>query len=546
VVFEVKSVAAALVALFLTASAVVAQSVSNDLAARVAAGDAAWERSDHIAAFAAYDAVVRADTAFSTRALFRLAALHAWADRFDAAIACHRAYVRLEPDDLEGRVAYGRTLAWASRFGESVAVYDEVLARDARYRDASLGKAVTLAWWGRYNEALAIYDALATAGDAVEARKGRARVLAWRGDLGLAETEWRAITVDHPRDASAWVGLAQVLRWAGRPFAAKDALEHALAITPTDRDVQQQLRWVRAETNPQIGFSLTLAEDSEGNRLSAWELRDVISAGTNVRLTGSLRSSSTGAASLTNAATGSAKARVEWQPGTGVWTTTVEMGAVRIPAITAAERTTFIGGVRAAGRVGTRYRVSGGVGREAFDEVRTTVDDQVIYSGVDADAGYAATERLSLGVAVSGGVAAGRTVESSRTTALLAARLSLSHGFGTALTHREVAWSEPAYGVFFAPQRWALTEASLSWNRPGDLGWIAGADVGIGAQGVRFESDPLTNRIVPRAALRGGWRPVPGREVLATIVYANVAGAGAITASEYRYAALTLSGRWTF
>ena len=46
----------------------------DSLAEKVREGDAAWERSDHAAAFAAYDAVVRVDTAYSTRALFRLSA----------------------------------------------------------------------------------------------------------------------------------------------------------------------------------------------------------------------------------------------------------------------------------------------------------------------------------------------------------------------------------------------------------------------------------------------------------------------------------------
>jgi hypothetical protein len=237
---------------------------------------------------------------------------------------------------------------------------------------------------------------------------------------------------------------------------------------------------------------------------------------------------------------------VQWQPGAGAWTYLGELGAGAFPKMTAPAATELVGAARVSGRFGPRWRVSAGGAREVFDEVITTIDDQVAFAGGDVDVGYAATDRLSLGIAASAGSATGRTVESSRTTAMLAARMSLSHGFGTALTHREVRWTEPAYGVFFAPQRFAITEASLSWHRPGDLGWIAGADLGVGTQGVRFESDPLTRRIVPRAVMRAGWRPLPGREVLATVVYANVAGAGAITASEYRYTALTLTARWTF
>jgi tetratricopeptide (TPR) repeat protein len=548
---EVKSLMAALVVLQLTASAVVAQPSRDAQAARVATGDAAWDRGDHVVAFAEYDAVVKADTAFSTRALFRLGNLHAWSNRLDAAIACHRAYVRLEPNDLEGRVALARTFAWASRFSESVATYDQVLARDANYRDASLGKAMTLAWWGRHSEALEIYDLLAAGGDVLEARKGRARVLAWRGDLGLAESEWREITKEHPRDAGAWVGLAQVLRWAGRPFAAEEALERALTLTPTDRDALEQLRWVRVETNPQASVSFTLAEDSEGNQLAATEVRNTFAdrddaQSHDTRFTVWVRSARAGASSLTSEAALSGMARMERQRGEGGWSSRLDIGLVRLPAVSFGERVLMLGALRLTGRPAPRWRVSAGGGREAFDEVRTTIDDQVTFTGGDVDVGYAATERLSLGLAASRGSADGNTTESSRTTALVAARLSMARGFGTALTHREVQWTEPAYGVFFAPQRLSLTEATVTWNKPGDLGLLLGADVGIGAQGVRFESDPMTSRVVPRAVLRGGWRPVPGREISATLVYANVAGAGAITASEYRYAALTIVGRWTF
>ncbi len=552
--------------------------------ALVARGDSAWDRGDHAAALAAYEAVVRADSAFSSRALFRLGTLHAWAERHAQAVACHQLYVRLEPDDLEGRTVLGRTLAWASRFPESIAAYDSVLGRDSLYRDAGLGKATTLAWWGRLTEAireverwqrlrpadqevalaraqylawagrlddaLRIYDSLATTGGgegAAEAEKGRARVLAWRGDLDRSESRWRSYLQRHGDDASAWVGLAQVLRWMGRSFDARDALDRALAIAPDDRDGREQMRWVRAETRPQSSVGLVLARDSEENTLLQQDLHGALALRGNVRVTGNVRRKTVGASgAATDASTTGAAAGVQWQPPGTAWTMRGEAGLLEFPGVSGASVTRARYMARVAGRLATRWRLGAGVTQEPLDDVLASLDSAVSFTGADVDVSVALRPQLTLGLAVSGGSASGRGVETDRTTGVAALRWTISRGLSTAITHREVAWSEPAYGVFFAPQRFAITEASVAWERARDLGLVAASELGIGAQGVRFESDPLSRNTAMRAALRLGWRPIPGREIVAGLVYANVAGAGAITASEYSYAALQFSGRWTF
>jgi tetratricopeptide (TPR) repeat protein len=243
---------------------------SPALAAVVARGDAAWTAERHDLAYAIYDSVVSADSAFSSRAVYRLGTLRSWRNELREAIQLHQLYVRLEPRDLEGRVGLARVYSWASRFEASIATYDTVLAREADYRDAAFGRATALAWWGKLDEAIAAYDAwikahptdteaelgraqvlswagrldealavyekAAKSGNTAEAEKGIARVTAWRGDVEGSERLWRAATVKYPRDAETWVGLGQVLRWMGRPFAARDALEHALVVKPSNDD----------------------------------------------------------------------------------------------------------------------------------------------------------------------------------------------------------------------------------------------------------------------------------------------------------------------
>lgn len=165
-------IVAALLAIALVTGRAAAQQDTTraGLETRLAQGDMAWDREDHPAARAAYELVVRADSTFSTRALYRLGLLHAWDSKFDDALSALRRYVRAEPADLAGRVALARTYAWASRFPASLAQYDTVLARDAGYRDAVIGKGQALAWDNQLPQAEAHLERwLAAHADDVEA-----------------------------------------------------------------------------------------------------------------------------------------------------------------------------------------------------------------------------------------------------------------------------------------------------------------------------------------------------------------------------------------
>ena len=573
------TVAALAVALALAPGSARAQSP----AALIAAGDAAFMAGDHAAAFRAYDAVVRLDSALSTRALFRVGRLHAWSDRLPQAIAAHRLYVRLEPDDLEGRVAFGRTLAWASRFPQSIAQYDTVLAREPSYRDAVIGRATTLAWWerlpaaitaleewqdrnaddtevallraqflswaGRLGVALALYDSLSGTGGAAgaaAAEKGRARVLAWSGDLPSSEARWRAITARAPDDVEALVGLGQVLRWQGRAFAAREVLERASALEPASGDAREQLRWVQAETSPASTMDLVHTDDSEDNISTTLQLSGTVVRPWHARFTGAVRwrsvSQGVGDALLVPAAMGT----FQWQPGGGVWTLRADAGAVQYPADVSAAATVLQGGARVSGRIGTKLTVGTGASRAPFDDIVAAASRRLAMTVFDADVGLALHPRVSLGIAGSTGFASGDIARNDRVTGLAALRWSPVRGVQFALTHREVSWDRAVPGVFFAPERFAVSEASTRWEWPRDLGLIASGELGLGAQAVRFAGGELSDRTTPRAAMRLGWRPRPGREIVAGLQWANVAAAGAVSGSEYSYGAATLTARWVF
>lgn len=132
--------------------------------------------------------------------------------------------------------------------------------------EAELGLARTLAWAGRLDEAEARYREIAARGPSPDAQKGVARMAAWRGDLVRSERLWRHLSARYPQDPEAWTGLAQVLRWAGRPALAEDALRTALAAEPSYGDARVQLRWVGAELASSAEPTAVVVEDSDRNR----------------------------------------------------------------------------------------------------------------------------------------------------------------------------------------------------------------------------------------------------------------------------------------
>jgi Flp pilus assembly protein TadD len=457
-----------------------AQGLTRDsLATLVAAGDAAWARGEHATAFAAYNVVVRADSAFSILALFRVGTFHSWNDRFAAARAA----------------------------------FHSVLARDPANLDA---------------------------------QKGLVRLIAWQGDFGGAEVRWREIVAEHPDDAEAWEGLGHVLRWMGRPFAAVAALERAESLAPGNAEVRESVRRVRAEVRPAATFTLIGARDSERNTMFQLDLRGATVSRGNLRLATTLRARSLGASAGDARRVPGAAASVDWQPGAGVWTLRAEGGVVSFPAGVGAASAQGRGGVYAIGRLGPRITAGVGVGREPFDDVVSMADRALMLGSADVEVGATLHRRLALRLAASRGEVGGNGIADTRTTGTGALQWTVTRAWRATLSHREVAWDVPAYGIFFAPQGFALTEASLRWARVAELGLVAEAELGIGSQAVRFETDPLARSTASRAALRLGWRPQPGRELVAGLVLADVAGAGAVSASDYRYGALTISGRWTF
>jgi hypothetical protein len=307
------------------------------------------------------------------------------------------------------------------------------------------------------------------------------------------------------------------------------------------------MAFVRAEINPALSWQFVGAQDSERNTLWQRELTALFSTPGGLRVGVSARLREASVSNVGATVIPSALAHATWRPRVLGVTWRGELGAAAFPDPVPDAPTRLRVGLRGSGIIAGRMRLSAGGTREPFDEILGTASRGLMSTVFDVDANYRLSPRLDLGLAATAGVVDGDpSVHNSRITALGALRFVPRRGTQLALSHREVSWDSPQFGVFFAPQTWSTTELLLSRDRSAELGLVLGGDLAVASQGVAFAGNAVTRTAAPRAAMRLGWRAAPGREVVFGLVYANVAGAGATTASDYRYGAATLNGRWTF
>jgi len=102
------ALAGALFACLAPAGTALAQA-SRSVVAALQSGDSAYAAGARSQAIAAYRDVVRLDSTRSSRAIYRLAVMLAEDGVYEEAVALHKTYTRLEPNDKEGSVGLART-----------------------------------------------------------------------------------------------------------------------------------------------------------------------------------------------------------------------------------------------------------------------------------------------------------------------------------------------------------------------------------------------------------------------------------------------------
>ena len=552
--------------------------------ATVARADSAWEARAYPLATAMYESILARDPS-SHIAMFRLATLRSWDNRFDEAITLFRRYVAVEPNYTEGRLSLARVIGWSGDYPGAIAIYDSVLVREPNNREAVLSRAQTLAWANRFEESLAayrkwtaghswdrdasmdyartlawngrlseaegLYSQLARTGNA-NATKGLARVIGWRGDLQRSEETWRKVLITDPNDPEALTGLAQVLSWQGRQTDAESALNHALRANPAYGDARSLLRFVQADLRPTVTVGGIGSNDSDHNRVTAAVLDYVVrapwSGALGLRYAERWAEFPGAVAVESRADAGTIFGR--WQPASSSWVLRGDAGVTRhtsnfVPSTSRKE--TIVGGaVAARGNLTRALTVGLSAARTPFDETALMIASGVVSSEYAGDLSVALPGRLSLSGAASHARLTGGTLDNARDAFAASLRWTYNRHWSLAAGGRQFGYDTTSFDGYFAPRRYTLVEASGRGRVGGVLGWNAEADFGLGNQSIELFTSDAGSRLAERAALTAGYRFDPAHEFSASASYANVAGPGQTGGSEYRYYSFSLRARFGF
>ena len=552
-----------------------------DQKAALARADSAWQAGAYPLATSLYEAIVARDSTIPI-AVFRLATLRSWDNRFDESIALFRRNVALEPQFTEAKLALARVIAWSGQYSSAIAIYDSVISREPRNREAVLGRAQTLAWAGRFSEALAaykqwttarptdreaaidyaralawngqmdeaesLYTDLAKTGNAT-AKKGLARVVGWRGDLQRSERTWRQVLVTDPADAEALTGLAQVLSWQGRQGDAETALQAALRANPSYGDARALLRLVQADLRPSVTVAAGGNNDSDNNRSTSLLLDYATRAPWNGTVGGrySERWANFG---LIDSRADAVNLFGRWQPAASTWQLRADAGVTRhswtLAPGAAQNRTIANGALRVSGNLTRSLNIGVVASRAPFDETASLVASGVVSSEFAGEAQIALPARLSLSGAASHARLTGGASENSRNAYSSTLRWTRNRRWSLAVGARQFGYDTTATDGYFAPKRYTLAEVSGRGRVGGDQGWNAEGDVGLGRQSIEFFGSSAGSRRAERVALTAGYRFDPAHEFSASGGYANVAGPGQIGGSEYKYYTFSLRARVGF
>ena len=501
-------------ALALVARAPARAQTTPTVAELMASADDAWRARRYDAALDTYTRVLSRDSSVA-RAVIRAATLLSWRNDLDRSIALFRQYVRLAPDDGDGRVGLARVLAWRGRYVESLALTDSLLAANPRQRDAALLAAQTLAWSGHLEAAIARYRTWLSA---------------------------------HEDDAEAWSALAQTWHWAGRPEETRQAVEHALKIDPRSDVARAQLDWAVAALAFSFEPSVTGSNDSDDNRSTLYSLRGGIATPWGARLIadGSFRTTQLDVLTGTAA---SLRASSSWSPVDGRVGLRGELGATRLdatsgPGTPSATHYEPLIAARISARPVPRFSLGAGVSHAAFDETAPLILAGIASTTVEGDADVSLQRRLSFGAGGGWTHLSGGSGPNSRIAASTTLRCAFTGVASLAATVRGFGYDHAAFDGYFAPKRYVLAELSSRVRLGGDRGWGLDAEAGLGDQTITAFDNSSASRFAQRLTAGVGYRFAEGVEWGLSGGFANVASPTTISSADYRAYSIALKGRW--
>jgi tetratricopeptide (TPR) repeat protein len=445
-----------------------------------ARADSAWNEGEFQLAEALYEQRLAKEPTDS-RALHRLALLHAWGERYQESIALFDRLLTAIPSNFDAALDRARVLSWQSQLEDSRAAYTALTERYPERREAWLGLARVLSWEGRLDSAVVIYDQLLEIEPRdPEALAGLATMAAWDGRIPEAEIRWREALELHPDNVMLLTGLARTLRWAGRPAAALPVLEHALQLSPDHAEAMQEFKLARMSIAPRVGPSAIYESDSDGNHIATFWYDQTMWPTDRValNLSGYARTAGLGDSGLRGEAY-SALLETRTRVGIG-WE--LDAGAGVSGSNLSDRGATLRLSARAATPGHHRFQ---GSARYSRDALYATV--LLMQSGVR-------TDDLNLGVR--GTLAPGWRAEASASVArftgsetnrrlagFLNVQRRLSPTWKAGVTVRAFGFDEDLNEGYFDPSLYALAELQAGWA-PTFGRWHAGVDVAPGVQKV--------------------------------------------------------------
>jgi tetratricopeptide (TPR) repeat protein len=476
-------------------------------------------------------------------AMAALALFQSWSGQLDEALASYDELLSIAPEHGAARRQQAQAMAWAARYEQSLAAYDSLVARNPDDIEARLGLANALAFSSDYDAAIEQYDEVLSRDPGhMRALTGRAKTLGWAGRLVDSErAALRAVEIDRT-SAEAWGGLGQVYRWQGRNAAAKEALEVAARLAPTNPGVRDQLRSVELALAPLARPTVTAEDDSDGNRMLTTSLTaswhpasrlDVRTRGYYKQLTQTI-----GAGVLERTAFGvMVSGTYQFRPG---WTVAGGVGGSRTDGFGDPSFAAFSAGVRTPDR--HSFGVALDVTSNGLDETAALAQRGIRSSAILLTGRWAPGP----GWRVDGNVGVGRfdgTEDNGRRGAYLGVSRRLGRFFSLGASFRGFSFEKNLDDGYFDPDFYGIAEVTSYWlYRP--VPWTFLIELAPGLQQVTRAGDPGGSL---RSNARVAYRIGSGREVSLSFGYSSAGLTSFATGkSGYRYTALILGSNWVF
>ena len=204
--------------------------------------------------------------------------------RFEEAATVLGRAIRLEPKNVEARIALARVLAWKGDLEDALALLDKVLADNPDDSQALEARALFQSWAGRYSESLATYDRLlAVSPHDVSAQRGRATVLSWSSEFTEAREALERLVFENPYNLDLRLDLARILTYEGQLPEARAMYAEVLRRDPDNARAYEGLARARSFGGDLVGGELAYRT---ALALDAADVGTMVGLGQNLRWQG--------------------------------------------------------------------------------------------------------------------------------------------------------------------------------------------------------------------------------------------------------------------